>query len=470
MLSPAQSFRSRWHKKNGYREILNVGLPLAAGLFSTTLMMFTDRIFLSHYSVDAIAAAVPAALANNSILFGFVGIVSYATVFIAQYIGSEAEERVGPALWQGLWLALLSSLIMASLCLVAEPLFAFAGHDPHVQELEVIYFSILCLGSIMCLLTAALSCFFTGRGQTRPVLVADVVSAAVKIPCDYLLIFGVADIIPPLGIVGAAISTIIAWTVSAVILAALIFTERFEKQYKTRSGWRFHTPTFLRLLRFGTPSGLNLFMDIVAFFWFSLVVGTLGKAALASTNIAFSLNNIIFMPALGFNFAVASLAGRAMGAGKPREAEELTKNSLHIAFAYMVPVAFLIAFFAGPLMDLFAPSDISAAEFIPVRETGIYLLYYIALYSLVDAGNVIFFGALKGVGDTPGVFRLLLTGLIFFLILPITVINALALQSVHTYWAVLTTYIFFLAFAAMRRFYRRKWHTIRVVETAKPVM
>jgi len=469
MFSLARSLSSRWHGKNGYREILNVGLPLAAGLFSTTLMMFTDRLFLSHYSVDAIAAAVPAALANNSILFGFVGMVSYATVFIAQYIGSGAEERVGPALWQGVWLALCCGILMALLAFAAEPLFTFAGHDPHVQELEVLYFTILCLGSVMCLLTAALSCFFTGRGQTRPVLMADLVSAMVKIPCDYLLIFGVPGLIPSLGIAGAAISTVIAWTVSAVILAALIFNEKFEKQYKIFSGWRFHWPTFTRLLRFGAPSGLNLFMDIVAFFWFSLVVGGLGKVALASTNIAFSINHIIFTPALGFNFAVASLAGRAMGAGKPLEAEELTKNSLHIAFFYMAPVASLIALFSGPIMDLFAPGDISAAEFAPVRETGVFLLYYIACYSFVDAGNVIFFGALKGVGDTPGIFRLLLTGLVFFLVLPISLINAFSLQSVHSYWIVLTVYIFFLAFAAMRRFYRRKWHTIRVVETAKPV-
>ena len=40
-----------------YRRILHVSMPLVASLGATTVMEFTDRLFLAHYSLDAIAAA-----------------------------------------------------------------------------------------------------------------------------------------------------------------------------------------------------------------------------------------------------------------------------------------------------------------------------------------------------------------------------------------------------------------------------
>ena len=45
-----------------YRRILHVSMPLVASLGATTVMEFTDRLFLAHYSLDAIAAATPAGI------------------------------------------------------------------------------------------------------------------------------------------------------------------------------------------------------------------------------------------------------------------------------------------------------------------------------------------------------------------------------------------------------------------------
>ena len=44
-----QALAARWHAPQGYREVLRVGLPLIASMASTTVMQFTDRLFLSHY-------------------------------------------------------------------------------------------------------------------------------------------------------------------------------------------------------------------------------------------------------------------------------------------------------------------------------------------------------------------------------------------------------------------------------------
>ncbi len=468
-------FRGRWGAPQGYAEILRVGMPLVASMASSTVMQFTDRLFLSKYSVNAIAASMPASIASLTIMLTLMGVCGYASVLIAQYVGSGAPQRVGSALWQGIWSALLGSLVLGACWFAAVPLFDLAGHDLPVRAQEVTYFRVLTVGSGLALFGASLGGFYSGRGQTRPVMVANVAAALVNIPLDYLLIFGDQGLgalglppvgLPALGVLGAALATVAGWLVSMLILARLIFTREHDRLYGVLSGWRFEWDMFRRLLRYGLPSGMNFFMELVGVAWFSFEVGKFGKEALAASNIAFSLNSLVFLPMLGLNIAVSSLAGQAMGRGRPVEAELVSRHTLHLAFAYMLPTAVLIAVFAGPLMDIFAPGDMDPAAFAPIRATGITLLYFIALYSLVDAGNIVYFGALKGAGDTLGVMFLLGFALVFFLALPILVLKLFGLDSLISYWMVFTLYIMLLAVTAVIRFYRRRWHGIRVVETA----
>ena len=463
-----QAFRTRRDEPQGYAAILRVGLPLVAGMASSTIMQFTDRLFLSRYSVDAIAAAMPASIASMTIVLTLLGVCGYTSVLIAQYVGSGAPKRVGPALWQGIWSALAFSCVLSLTFFIAKPLFSMAGHAPHLQELEVTYFRILTMGAGFSLLGSSLAGFFSGRGQTRPVMVANMAACIINVPLDYLLIFGGLGL-PPLGIAGAGIATVIGWVVASVIMMIVIFTGKNEKKYAVLSGFRFELDMFKRLLRYGLPSGVNFFMEMIAVAWFAFEVGTFGREAMAASNIAFSINSLIFLPMLGLNIGLSSLVGQAMGRGKPLEAERATVNTLHIALAYMVPLSVLIAVFAGPLMEIFAPGDLSPQEFGPVKSLGILLLYFIAIFSLVDACNIVYFGALKGAGDTLGIMFLLLGGLVFFVITPILTLKHLGMASAINYWLVFTLYVILLALAAMFRFYRRGWHKIRVVETARPV-
>lgn len=460
------TIRERYREPQGYAGILRVGLPLVAGMVSSTVMQFTDRLFLSKFSVDAIAAALPASLASLTIVLTLTGVCGYTSVLIAQYVGSRAPERVGSALWQGIWSALGGTLLLCLCWWAAEPLFLLAGHEDAVREQEVTYFRILTLGGSFSLLTAAMSGFFSGRGRTRPVMQANIVAALINIPLDYLLIFGGFGIIPPLGILGAGLATVIGWVVCALILARIIFTRENDAKYHVLQGMCFEWDMFRRLLRYGLPSGVNFFMELVAITWFSFEVGVFGKEALAASNIAFSLNTLVFLPMLGLNMAVAALVGQAMGRGRPAEAERVTVNTLHLAFAYMLPLALLLAVAAGPLTDLFAPGDLTPEEFAPVRQLGVVFLYFIAVYSLLDACNIVFFGALKGAGDTLGVMFLLLCGFVLLLVLPILAMRHLGLASVVNYWIMFTLYVMVLAMLAAWRFYRRGWHGIRVVETA----
>ena len=456
------AFRARWNAPQGYREVLRVGLPLIAGMLSSTVMQFTDRLFLSHYSVTSIAAALPSAMAAMVLQLPLMGLCGYVSVFIAHYVGAGQHKQVGTALWQGLWMALAATVVLTFACLLAEPIFSWTNHPPAVQAEEVIYFRILTLGSAFFLLGAVVSGFFIGRGYTRPVLFANLIAALLNIPLDYALIFGKWGA-PELGIAGAGYATVTGWAFCAIVLGFGVFTKKNDAKFKVFRSWRLNTNIFFRLLRFGGPSGANLFMEVVGFAWFVFEVGKLGEVPLAASNIALSVNTLIFTPMLGLNTAVSALVGQAMGRKRPDEANTVTQSALHISLMYMLPLCLSFFLFSGPLMEVFRPSD-PAVDYAPIKDTGMVLIYYIAIYSLVDSCNIVYLGALKGAGDTLFVMLILAGTGICMLIVPIVVLKSLSMATLHALWIVLTAYVMGMALCSFLRFRNGGWRKMQVVE------
>ena len=140
---------------------------------------------------------------STSFLFTsfFMGTAGYVNVFIAQYIGANDNKGVGASLWQGIYFSIFGAIAMALIALTAVRLFAFIGHVPEVQKLEVIYFRILCYGTGAGILGTTLSCFYSGRGLTRNVMLIHIIGTLFNIPLDYAIINGVWGF-PELGIQG----------------------------------------------------------------------------------------------------------------------------------------------------------------------------------------------------------------------------------------------------------------------------
>ena len=163
------------HKVNSYRTVFSVSLPLVLSMAATTVMEFTDRVFLANYSIEAIAAALPGGITAFLFSTFFAGVTSYLNVFIAQYTGAGSLTRIGACVWQGIYFSLLASVILIGLSFMADPLFRLGGHHLEVQRLESVYFRILCMGAGMNVLGTGLACFFSGRGKTRPVMVISII-------------------------------------------------------------------------------------------------------------------------------------------------------------------------------------------------------------------------------------------------------------------------------------------------------
>jgi len=142
-----QYFRKRWKSEGGYREFLVIAVPLILSTGAWAVQHFVDRMFLSWYSAEAIAAALPAGILNFCIMSLFIGTASYVSTFVAQYYGAGSLHRIGPAVWQGVYVSIFGGIVLICLIPFALPIFSLVAHDPLTQRYEVEYFRILCLGA-----------------------------------------------------------------------------------------------------------------------------------------------------------------------------------------------------------------------------------------------------------------------------------------------------------------------------------
>ena len=345
----------RWEGPGGYRELLSVAVPLilSQGVFS--LQQFIDRVFLAWYSPEAVAASTPAGILNVAIIGLFFGTAGYVSTFVAQYDGAGRKREVGHALWQGVYISVAGGGLMMLLAPAAPAIFRFVGHSQPVQQYEVIFFETICWGSIPAILNVALSGFFSGRGKTWPLLWINLVSTSVNGILDYVLIFGRWGF-PSLGIRGAAIATVAASFVGLASYIVVLCRPRFNRVYALLSGWRPDWSLLARILRFGLPSGIQVFVDVMGFTVFILLVGRLGTASLAATNIAFNINSLAFMPMFGLGTAVSMLVGRYIGEQRVELAARSSYSGAWLSLAYMtilgcayllLPRLFLLPFGMG---------------------------------------------------------------------------------------------------------------------------
>jgi multidrug resistance protein, MATE family len=458
---------NRWSRPGGYKEVLKVAYPLILSTGSWSIQHFVDRMFLSWYSQDALAASLPAGMLQFTFISFFFGTAAYVNTFVAQYVGAGRENRVGPAVWSGIYFGLVAGLIILSLRPFAHYFFEWAGHDPSVRVLETEYFRILCISGLG-IPGIALSAFFTGRGKTLVVMWANFAATGINLLLDYAWIFGNWGF-PEWGISGAAWATVVAHFVTPIVFFVLVMRRKYDAVYCTRSGWRPDWDLVRRLIRFGVPNGIQFMLEILGFSVFIMLVGMLGTVSLAATNIAFNINTLAFLPMLGIGTAVSTLVGQHIGNNRPDIAERTTWSAVHLTLIYMgtmaagyslVPHLFLRPFSAKADPETFSE----------VWEMCVVLLRFIAVYSVFDGMYIVFSAGVKGAGDTR--FVMYVSTLMSWTIMVIPTYLSVAVYGwgLFTAWIFVTVYIVLAGTMFMLRFMGGKWKTMRVIEAVAPVV
>lgn len=445
------------------RELLRVALPLVLSSGSLSLMNVIDRIFLTAYSTDALAASTPAGLLHWTAMSLVIGTAGCVTTLVAQYEGAGRKNRVAAAVWQGVWLSFSAGLIFLAVVPLSPAIFRWAGHSPPVQQLEVEYFSVLCYGAVPMTLCSALAGFYSGRGRTLTVMWVNVGLAISNVVLDYLLIFGKGPF-PEMGMQGAALATVIAYIGSAAAYFVLLGRREETREYAVWANWRFDRDLFGRLLRIGLPTGGQFLIDIAGFTIFLCLVGRLGPLCQKATNLAFNLNGLSFVPLMGLGTAVMAIVGRRIGEGRPELATRTVWSAFILGGGWMIVFGLVYVLLPDLMLAPYA-AGASPAEFSEIRDIAVVLLRYVAFFAFFDAMVVVFSSAVRGAGDTRFPMFVMLATSWGMMLAPVAIAEWYGVNTLHFSWIMCTLAIMTSGSVMCVRFIRGRWKTMKVIES-----
>jgi MATE family multidrug resistance protein len=352
---------------------------------------------------------------------------------------------------------------MLALIPVARWLLRISGHAPEVLDAELRYVTILMLGSIGPALNNAMGSFFIGRGRTRVTMTTNMCANLVNVALAYTLIFGAFGF-PEWGITGAAIASTGAGLISPAILLALFLSPSNNAQYDTRHAFRLVPHLFWRMLRFGLPSAVNVFLDVAAFTVFVMLTGRMEGAALATSNIALSINNLAFMPLLGLSIAVMTLVGNHQGARNPQLAQRATWSTIKVGAAYTLVLAISFLVVPSAYYSLFTGNEEKAYHLDQLLPMGRQLLVMMAIWGMFDVVNLVLAGALKGAGDTRFVMIWSMIAAWAIWVPGQIVLVTRFHGGIRAIWIWMTVYIVILAGGYFLRFRAGAWKRITLIE------
>jgi MATE family multidrug resistance protein len=445
----------------GISALLPIAIPMILSSIFDTAMMFVDRLFLAHVGKLEQAAAMSGGTTSWMAITMFAGIVSYSSTIVAHHYGADQKTECPKVVYQAFRIALLSYPVVLVISWLASHTFSWARHAPEQQSLELTYFWYMAFAGICPLIRSAFASFFSGIGKTRIIMVASAIACMVNIIANYVLIFGKFGF-PAMGLVGAAIGTVLSSISMAAIIGIEFFRLSRKAPFASPKPYVFNLGGIKRIIRYGFANGLENLLGMVSFVVITVTFHSFGEDIAAATTITFNWDGVAFFPLLGIQIGVSTLVGQNMGAKNPDGAEQAAYSGFKLALLYSGAIVILFCTATKFLVGLFTP-DVPGIDYTVVKDIAFKMLRLAAFYIMSDSIYVVAAGALRGAGDT---FKVMLISTIFHWI------NASAIcLSVYyfkfshlTTWAICVVGAAIGGFIILARFKLGHWKELNLLE------
>lgn len=378
------------------RSVLRLGLPLIGSHVAQVAITLTDAVMLGWYSVEALAAEVLGGTLFFVLFLMGSGFAWAVMPMVAAAAATKDERQIRRITRMGGWASMIFALLAVPIMLAAETLFLFAGQEAEVSALADDYAELVGFALIPALMVMVLKSYLAALERTQVVFWVTLGAVGLNIIINYALIFGNWGFLE-MGVRGAALASLLTTTASFVALA--IYAQVTEPAHAlfTRV-WRPDWEALGRVVRLGWPIGITNLAEVGLFAASTLMMGWLGTVALAAHGIALQLSSITFMVHMGLSNAATVRTGQAFGRGDGIGLRDGARAVLGVSMVFAALTVALFLLVPEPLIGVFLdPAEPDRATVIAV---GVGLLAAAALFQLVDAGQVMALGLLRGVQDT----------------------------------------------------------------------
>lgn len=441
------------YTEGSVRELWTISYPLILGVLSGNGLLFLDRILLAKYNMQAMNAAVVAWLVFGVFQYGTMGVAAISEIFVGQYNGADKIQKIGAPVWQMIWFSLITSLLFIPIGIFAESF--FIPYSDYMID-GAAFFRILMLFGPIFPLVAALSSFFVGQGQVKLVMITTILSNTLNILLDYLLIFGINDLLPALGASGAAIATGIAQTFQAIMLF-VIFLKRKHRNLHGTNQWYFNPKLFWHMLKIGFPRSLSDILSAIAWGVLPQILVLASEAHITVYSIGDSFYVLLGFGFWGLQKGITTVAANYIGANREEILTQSLRSGIKIVLVMMLILAIPVFLLPDRLAEIFLNQKNSTLFSEEIRHYLATSIRWLWLYFLFDGVAWLFHGVLVAAGDTKFIMLLSSISPWVFSILP-TYITIIYLKADPTAtWILSVIYGGLNAACLLLRYKKKQW-------------
>ncbi len=397
---PSKIFFLRQYTKE-FRYTIKLSVPVILGMLGHTFVQFADNIMVGQLGTAELAAV---SLGNSFVFIAMslgIGFSTAITPLVAEADGAGNKDSAKSSLKHGLILCTMISVALFLLILLAKPLMYLMKQPQEVVSLAMPYLDLVALSLVPLVIFQAFKQFTEGLSETRYPMYATVIANVVNIVLNYLLIFGSFGF-PKLGIVGAAIGTLVSRIIMVLYIWLLLKNKNKFHDYVTGFNFKKIEKRVMRkIIALGFPSALQMFFEVVIFTAAIWLSGVLGKNPQAANQIALNLSSMTFMFGMGLGVAAMIRVGNQKGLQNFKELRRIAQSIFFLTF--LLEIIFAILFLLGrnwfPTLYLDINDVMNVADNNEVIYLAAQLLLVAAFFQISDGVQVVVLGALRGLQD-----------------------------------------------------------------------
>jgi MATE family multidrug resistance protein len=390
---------SKYTKEFSYN--LQLAYPVILGMLGHTLIGIVDNFMVGNLGSTELAAV---SLGNSFIFIGMslgIGFSTAITPLIAEADAEKEDKKIRTTFHHGLLLCTILGIAVFILIVLAKPIMNLMNQPEAVVKLATPYIDWVAFSLIPVIVFQGYKQFADGLSQTKYSMYAIYLANVVHIFFNYVLIYGVWGF-PKLGILGAALGTVISRIMMVVFMHYILKkNEAFKRYFKNFTFKEIKKSILKRIINLGFPSAMQMLFEVALFTAAIWLSGSLGKNSQAANQIALILASTTFMFAMGFSVTAMIRMGFHKGT-KDFKSLIITARSiflLTIIFEMFFGLIFVIFHNYLPHLFLNMSDPAQVLDNAAIINIASKLLLVAAVFQISDGIQVVVLGALRGLQD-----------------------------------------------------------------------
>ena len=390
---------SNYTKEFSYN--LKLSTPVILGLLGHTLVGMIDNIMVGKLDPINLAAV---SLGNSYIFVAMslgIGFSAAITPIVAEAHSERNNEKLKTSFVNGFILCLFLGIFLYGSILLLKGTLIYLDQPQEVVRLALPYIDIVAISLIPLLLFQALKQFVDGLSKTIYPMYATVLANIINVIINYILIFGMLGF-PKLGIIGAAIGTLISRFIMFSFLFYMLMNKEIIYDYiSDLKSFVYNRFMIKKILSLGFPTSLQMFFEVGLFTSAIWLSGLLGEIPQSANQIVLNISSMTFMVASGLSVSAAIRAGNQKGLKNYKELKRISLSILLLGICFASIFSLVIYLLRDYLPYIYIDINNQENYFENIRIVSIAskLFIIVAIFQLVDSAQVIVLGTLRGMQD-----------------------------------------------------------------------